>query len=223
MEKRRAMPARALLHSPDERHLASAVVAIAHRPIIQKQSRNAGVRTRPQIAFTRDGRNPALPDRASASARIDRDGRGTSDFQHRDHPVRHCVRCRLSKIGAETMRSVAHRDEASMVSGRADERGQIVAGAAASAKTRDVEGHAVPGAEGRHSTMRVLIERWQPPHPSPAPHASVTCWRVRAPASMLARTLLSETPWHRQTTMGSELPEMKINFKPQIGDSVKIV
>jgi hypothetical protein len=28
---------------------------------------------------------------------------------------------------------------------------------------------------------------------------------------------LSETPWHRQTTMGSELPEMKINFKRKSG------
>lgn len=62
-----------------------------------------------------------------------------------------------------------------MLSAEADGRGQIVAGAAASAKTRDVEGHAVPGAEGRHSTMRVLIVRWHPPHPSPAPHESVTC------------------------------------------------
>jgi hypothetical protein len=30
---------------------------------------------------------------------------------------------------------------------------------------------------------------------------------------MLARTLLSETPWHRQTTMDSRLPELKVNFK----------
>src|SRR5690242_1166701 len=58
----------ALLHAANESGFAPGVVSVAHRSILQKQSGDSRIRARPEIALTRDGRNPALADRASASA-----------------------------------------------------------------------------------------------------------------------------------------------------------
>ena len=123
------------------------------------------------------------------------------------------VRCRISKIEADcdTQRRPT-RDQRGASAG-ADADGQMAAAAAVSPKPTGTAGREAVAFEPRHSTISDLMVRWQVPQPSPAPQASVTCWRVRAPASMLARTFLSETPWHKQTTMGPAMSEMKVNFK----------
>ena len=61
---------------------------------------------------------------------------------------------------------------------------QLCGSLTASAQTGTDAGHLLTAC--RHSTIRVLIVRWQVPQPAPAPQASVTCRRLRAPSSMLA-------------------------------------
>jgi hypothetical protein len=202
-----------LFHAADEREVDSGVVQVAKRTILGNHRRNERIRPRTKVAIAWGSGNPALTNRAAAATWIDGDGGGTSYVQHRDHPVGHCVRCRISKIEADgdTQRRPT-RDEP-RASARADEGRQIAADEAASPKTSGAAGRAVAAVAPRHSTMMDLMVRWQVPQPSPAPQASVTCWRVRAPASMLERTFLSETPWHKQTTMESAMSEMKVNFK----------
>ena len=202
-----------LLHAPDEGEVGRGVVQVPQCTVLGNHSGNQRIGSRPKVAIAWSGGNPSLTDRVAAATWIDRDGGGTSDVQHRDHPVGHCVRCRMSKIEADVAAQRRPTRDEPRASARADESRQIAADEAASPKTSGATGRAVAAVAPRHSTMRDLMVRWQVPQPSPAPQASVTCWRVRAPASMLERTFLSETPWHKQTTMDPPMSEMKVNFK----------
>lgn len=181
------------------------LVLLTARRIVRIPIDHSWIAARSEIAVTGLGRDPAFADRGTARARIDGERGVSSDVQHCESPLADVAddacSARSEPIGRGNARALRGRvDEVQDdLVGRSSGAGQAVAGAATCSPYSCGGGQ--PGFARRHSTMIVLIVRWQVPQPSPAPQASVTCWRVRAPSSMLARTVFSETPWHRQTTM----------------------